>query len=260
MDSKEFHVPKRLASARLPYVKTYLGSAFAHEGPSMPRIELGIEAPAKALDSLLGIITGGRQYFEDWWDKNDYGGSLELIKVADFLGCTELVQIIEDLLIKELQVGKPNHGVFCWRCWNHSDGNLPFFRFSPPAFTSQGFDNWGSAPWGRPVGGRKSDGVLFLGFSQPPTTEVRVFAHRGLRSAGTTLCLGLEPGAGWGWALQHGGAVPLPGAVHQMVWASYGFYHSDYCVLMVLLGKVIWIAKGANRRPKDGCWWLLVVP
>ena len=47
---------------------------------------------------------GGRQYFEDWWDKNDYGGSLELIKVADFLGCTELVMIIEDLLIKELQV------------------------------------------------------------------------------------------------------------------------------------------------------------
>lgn len=100
LDSQEFHVPKRLASARLPYVKTYLGSAFA--GGS--RIELGIEAPAKALDSLLGIIMGGRQYFEDWWDKNDYGGSLELIKVADFLGCTELVMIIEDLLIKELQV------------------------------------------------------------------------------------------------------------------------------------------------------------
>lgn len=119
MDSKEFHVPKRLASARLPYVKTYLGSAFAHEGLGMPRIELGIEAPAKALDSLLGIITGGRQYFEDWWDKNDYGGSLELIKVADFLGCTELVQIIEDLLIKELQVGgtRLNH-VFFLRFWN----------------------------------------------------------------------------------------------------------------------------------------------
>ena len=32
LDSQEFHVPKRLASARLPYVKTYLGSAFAH-GP-----------------------------------------------------------------------------------------------------------------------------------------------------------------------------------------------------------------------------------
>ena len=101
MDSQEFHVPKRLASARLPYVKTYLGSAFAH-GPG--RIELGIDAPAKALDSLLGIIMGGRQYFEDWWDNNDYGGSLELIKVADFLGCTEMVQIIEDLLIKELQM------------------------------------------------------------------------------------------------------------------------------------------------------------
>ena len=27
LDSQEFHVPKRLASARLPYVKTYLGSA-----------------------------------------------------------------------------------------------------------------------------------------------------------------------------------------------------------------------------------------
>lgn len=28
---------------------------------------------------------------------------MELIKVADFLGCSELVQMIEDLLIKELQ-------------------------------------------------------------------------------------------------------------------------------------------------------------
>ena len=114
LDSKEFHVPKRLASARLPYVQTYLNSAFStygkeiHEAENFSRknsrIELGIEAPSSALDSLLGIIMGGQQYFEDWWDKNDYGGSLELIKVADFLGCSELVQIIEDLLIKELQV------------------------------------------------------------------------------------------------------------------------------------------------------------
>ena len=115
LDSKEFHVPKRLASARLPYVQTYLNSAFSTYGKEIhqatenfsrknSRIELGIEAPSSALDSLLGIIMGGQQYFEDWWDKNDYGGSLELIKVADFLGCSELVQIIEDLLIKELQV------------------------------------------------------------------------------------------------------------------------------------------------------------
>ena len=115
LDSKEFHVPKRLASARLPYVQTYLNSAFSTFGKEIheatanfsrknSRIELGIEAPSSALDSLLGIIMGGQQYFEDWWDKNDYGGSLELIKVADFLGCSELVQIIEDLLIKELQV------------------------------------------------------------------------------------------------------------------------------------------------------------
>lgn len=66
MDKKEFHMPKRLAAARLPYVQTYLGSALAHEG----RIELGIEAPARALDSLLSIVMGGGQFFETWWNQN----------------------------------------------------------------------------------------------------------------------------------------------------------------------------------------------
>ena len=66
MDTKEFHMPKRLATARLPSVQTYLGSALAHEG----RIELGIEAPARALDSLLSIVMGGGQFFETWWNQN----------------------------------------------------------------------------------------------------------------------------------------------------------------------------------------------
>lgn len=102
MDSKQFHVPKKLAEARLPYVATRLCSKINESCP----LEMNLHIPnatAEAFESMLGIMVGGEEYFEKWWWENDWDEALELLVVADFLGCSEFLEKLEALLIQEFQ-------------------------------------------------------------------------------------------------------------------------------------------------------------